>query len=258
MTQHLLSVRGLEKSFGAVVAARSIDCDLAEGEVVGVIGSNGAGKTTFVNMITGHLRPTAGRIMFGGTDIAGVPSRLLVGLGISRSFQIAQIFPALTALENVCAAAAVIQSKAKLGAAVRKRFAAPEIATEGRELLEAFGIDQYQNSPAGELAQGVRKILDIAMACASRPRLLLLDEPTAGVSLDERDGLMQQAVSALKSRGTTIVFVEHDMDIVRSYSDRVLAFYDGQIIGDGTAADVLSREKIREFIIGSSKRTACA
>lgn len=255
---HLLSVRGLEKSFGAVVAARSIDCDLIAGEVVGVIGANGAGKTTFVNMITGHLRPTSGRILLEGRDIAGIPSRTLVGLGVSRSFQIAQIFPVLTALENVCAALAVVHSDARLGRAIFTRMLAPEIVAEGEALLAAFRIERQRDVPAGTLAQGVRKILDIAMACASRPRLLLLDEPTAGVSLEERHGLMRHAVDALKARGTTIVFVEHDMEIIRGFADRVLAFYDGQIIGDGPAGEVLLRDNIRQFVIGSSKGMAHA
>lgn len=254
----ILSVKELEKTFGAVVAAHAITCDLLEGEVVGVIGANGAGKTTFVNMITGHLMPTSGRIVFEDRDIAGVPSRMLVPLGITRSFQIAQIFPSLTTLENVCAAVAVTHCGGKLMGSIFNRMKAPQIISEAQELLEAFLIHEHRDDLAGTLSQGVRKILDIAMACASKPRLLLLDEPTSGVSLDERHSLMAHAVNALKKRNTTVVFVEHDMEVVRDFADRVLAFYEGRVIADGRPEDILSRADVRQLIIGSKKQVSGA
>lgn len=250
----ILSIEALEKSFGSVVAAHAITCDLEEGEVVGIIGANGAGKTTFVNMITGHLKPTSGRIIFENRDIAGVPSRVLVALGITRSFQIAQIFPSLTALENVCAAVAVKRSAGRLMGSIFNRIKATDIIVEARELLDAFLIGDHQNQLAGTLSQGGRKILDIAMACACKPRLLLLDEPTSGVSLDERHSLMAHAVNALKRRATTVVFVEHDMEVVRDFADRVLAFYEGRIIASGPPKDVLSHADVRQLIVGSKKQ----
>ncbi len=247
----MLSVHDLERTFGAVVAAHEITCEFRTGEVVGIIGANGAGKTTFVNMITGHLRPSSGKILFQGSDVTGVPSRSLVLRGISRSFQVPQVFLSLTALENVAAATAVAHSKGALFTSIKARMTAGEIAGEAAALLGTFGIEEYRDVPARSLSQGTRKILDIAMACASKPQLLLLDEPTAGVSLEERTPLMSRAVSAVKSRETTIMFVEHDMEIVREFSDRVLAFYDGRIIADGKPAEILSRDDVRQFITGS-------
>lgn len=254
----ILSVKELEKTFDSVVAAHAINCDLHEGEIVGVIGANGAGKTTFVNMITGHLAPTSGQIVFDDRDIAGVPSRLLVGLGITRSFQIAQIFPSLTALENACAAVAVTHCRGNLWSSIFNRMQAPDIIAEASDLLEAFQIQEHRDQLAGTLSQGVRKILDIAMACASKPRLLLLDEPTSGVSLDERHSLMTHTISALKKRNTTVVFVEHDMDVIRDFADRILAFYEGRIIADGRPQDILTREDVKQLIIGSKKSKASA
>lgn len=247
----LLSVTNLERTFGAVVAAHDINCEFSAGEVVGIIGANGAGKTTFVNMITGHLRPTSGSITFERDDVTGVASRELVRRGISRSFQVAQIFPSLTARENVAAAVAIAQSGGRLMPAIRTRLMAGAILGEADALLDTFRIADHRHAPARSLAQGVRKILDIAMACASKPRLLLLDEPTAGVSMEERTLLMTQVMDAFEAGKTTIMFVEHDMEIVRAFAHRVLAFYDGRVIADGRPADVLMRDDVRRVITGS-------
>jgi branched-chain amino acid transport system ATP-binding protein len=248
----LLSVANLERTFGAVAAAHAINCDFATGEIVGIIGANGAGKTTFVNMITGHLRPTAGSILFEGEDVTGIPSRELVRRGISRSFQVAQIFPSLTVRENVAAAIAIVQSGGRLIPAIRTRLMAGPILREADELLDIFCINKHRQALAHSLAQGVRKILDIAMACASNPRLLLLDEPTAGVSMEERTLLMTQVMGAFETNKTTIMFVEHDMDIVRAFAHRVLAFYDGRVIADGDPTEVLMRDDVRRLITGST------
>jgi branched-chain amino acid transport system ATP-binding protein len=247
----LLSVANLERTFGAVVAAHNINCDFTAGEVVGIIGANGAGKTTFVNMITGHLRPSGGTITFEGNDVTGVPSRDLIRRGISRSFQVAQVFPSLTARENIAAAVAIAQSGGRLIPAIRTRLMAGAILREADALLDTFRITEHRHSTARSLAQGVRKILDIAMACASKPRLLLLDEPTAGVSMEERTVLMTQVMGAFKARQITILFVEHDMEIVRAFAHRVLAFYDGKVIADGRPTDVLMRDDVRRMITGS-------
>jgi branched-chain amino acid transport system ATP-binding protein len=246
----ILSVAGLEKTFGSVVAARNISVDVPPGQTVGIIGANGAGKTTFVNMITGNLVPSRGRITFEGRDITGLPSRTITRLGIARSFQVAQIFPSRTVIENMCTATAIARDgNSLLHAAVVPLFA-PANVRQAEQALEHFRISTFRDALAGTLPQGVRKLLDIAMAAAGEPRLLLLDEPTSGVSREEKYDVMEVVMSALKGRGTTVLFVEHDMEIVQRFADRVLAFYDGTIIADGPPAYALADPQVREFITG--------
>jgi len=252
----ILTVSGLEKTFGAVVAARSISCAVPAGQTVGIIGANGAGKTTFVNMVSGHLRPTKGQILFGGRDITGMASRDLVPLGISRSFQVAQIFSSLTALENICAAVAISRCGLTLAGLLRNRMAKVDFISESDELLKVFEISEHRDVPAGNLPQGVRKILDIAMAFASAPKMLLLDEPTSGVSREERYHLMERVIGVLKISNTTVLFVEHDMEVVTRFADRILAFYEGGIIADGHPAEVLAQEDVRQLIVGTKVRVA--
>jgi branched-chain amino acid transport system ATP-binding protein len=246
----ILSARNLEKSFGSFVAAYGISCEIQSGETVGIIGANGAGKTTFVNMISGHLVPTQGNIEFNGRVITGLASRKIAQLGIGRSFQIAQVFATLTALENMCVATAIARQGGQVAKLLRHRMMAPETVNASRKSLEQFGIAQYADLPANTLSQGVRKILDVAMAAARDPVLIMLDEPTSGVSREERHELMNHIMGALRERGVTILFVEHDMEIVAAYAKRVLAFIDGTIIADGTPQDVFARDDVRTRITG--------
>jgi branched-chain amino acid transport system ATP-binding protein len=251
----ILSVRDLEKTFGSVVAARDITVDVPPLQSVGIIGANGAGKTTFVNMITGHIRPSKGSIRFEDLDITGMPSRAITRLGISRSFQVAQIFPSLTVFENMCAAAAIANGPDSIIARALKPLHAPETIAEANTAIELFQIGSYRDVLAATLPQGVRKLLDIGMAVTGRPRVLLLDEPTSGISVEEKFGLMDVVMSALKVRRMTVLFVEHDMDIVSRYADRVLAFYDGTVIADGAPAIALADEQVQILISGTKLRT---
>jgi branched-chain amino acid transport system ATP-binding protein len=251
----LLSVKGLEKTFGQVVAARDINVDVPVGQTVGIIGSNGAGKTTFVNMITGHLSPAGGTISFEGNDITGLPSRKIMRLGIARSFQVAQVFPTFTVYENLCAAAAIARAGSSVLGAALKPFTSGGTTQDAEAALVHFQLTRFRDAKASTLPQGMRKLLDIAMATAGNPRLLLLDEPTSGISLEEKFGLMDVIMAALKKRGTTILFVEHDMDIVHRFADRVLAFYDGTVIADGPPEQALGDERVREFITGTLIRS---
>ena len=220
----ILSVRDLEKTFGNVVAARDISLEVPPQQTVGIIGANGAGKTTFVNMITGHLRPSKGSITFEQRDIIGLPSRAITRLGISRSFQVAQIFPSMNVLDNLCAAAAIARgSDGVLGRAMTP-LRSPQTLAEAEALIELFQIARFRDSRAATLPQGVRKLLDIGMAVASWPRLLLLDEPTSGISIEEKFEIMDVVMSALRNRKITVLFVEHDMEIVARFAERVLAF----------------------------------
>jgi branched-chain amino acid transport system ATP-binding protein len=250
MKTPILQVMDLGKRFGSLVAARDITVSVPAQQTVGVIGSNGAGKTTFINMITGHLRPTEGTIRFEGRDITGLPSRTITAMGVSRSFQVAQIFPSLTVFENMCAAAAICRAPKDFLGHIRTRFRSRESVAEAETLLELFQIARYRNTFAVTLPQGVRKLLDIGMAVAGSPRLVLLDEPTSGISIEEKFDLMQVIMLALRNRKITVLFVEHDMEIVERFAERVLAFYDGTVIADGTPAATLGDARVQTLISG--------
>ena len=246
----VLSVRGLDKRFGAVVAADALTLDIATGQRVSLIGANGAGKTTFVNMVTGYLKPDRGAIALDGTDIANRSPRDVARLGISRSFQIPQLFIELTACENVCVAVSAARDRAL-------SFHSPANALDRRgkaiELLERFALADLADRPISELAGGVRKLVDIAMALVRRPKLLLLDEPTSGVSAEEKFATMDRVIHAVAPDAATIVFVEHDMDIVSRYADRVVAFYSGRILADGSPNDVLKDPEVRRYVTGGGR-----
>lgn len=245
----VLSAQGLEKRFGAVVAADALSIDITAGQKVSLIGANGAGKTTFVNMVTGYLKPDRGSIVLDGVDIARHSPRRVAGLGISRSFQIPQLFVELTAAENLAVAIAGIHPKAL---SLHSPAEANGRREQAVELLQRFGLAQLADRPISELAGGVRKLIDIAMALVRRPKLLLLDEPTSGVSAEEKFSTMDRVIHAVAPDAATIVFVEHDMDIVSRYADRVVAFYSGRIIADGGPQDVLKDPEVRRYVTGGA------
>ena len=243
----VLSVRGVEKRFGAVVAADALSLDIAAGQRVSLIGANGAGKTTFVNMVTGYLKPDSGSIALEGMDIGKRSPRNVARLGISRSFQIPQLFIELTAAENLAVAISGIRERSP-------SFFSPAEAHGRRdkalELLRRFGLAEMADRPISELAGGVRKLVDIAMALVRRPKLLLLDEPTSGVSAEEKFATMDRVIHAVAPDAATIVFVEHDMEIVNRYADRVVAFYQGRILADGDPRHVLKDLEVRRYVTG--------
>lgn len=246
----VLSVHGLEKRFGAVVAADALSLDIAAGHKVSLIGANGAGKTTFVNMVTGYLKPDAGSIILDGLNIGHRSPRHVARLGISRSFQIPQLFVDLTAAENLAVALSGIGTQAI-------SFHSPAEAQGRRdkalELLARFGLTEMADRPILELAGGVRKLVDIAMALVRRPKLLLLDEPTSGVSAEEKFATMDRVIHAVAPDAATIVFVEHDMEIVSRYADRVVAFYQGRILADGDPRNVLTDPEVRRYVTGGAQ-----
>jgi branched-chain amino acid transport system ATP-binding protein len=249
----LLEARGLEKTFGSVVAAANIQLAVNEHEVVGIIGANGAGKTTFVNMVTGYVKPSAGRILYDGREITALAPRAVTRIGISRSFQIPQVFLSATATENLLISLGVAERQLLR---IWRRLRRPERLEEARAVLERFRIDGYAGQPAMLLPQGVRKLLDIAMAVVHRPRLLLLDEPTSGVAMEEKFGIMDTVMTAVREQKVTVLFVEHDMEIIQRYATRVLAFYDGTIIADGAPEHVLGDQQVRKFVIGEELHRA--
>ncbi len=245
----ILEARNLNKSFGAVTAAADINARVEQNSVVGLIGANGAGKTTFINMVTGYLAPSSGQILYQGRDITGMQPRRITQLGICRSFQIPQLFNTLSVHENLTIGA---------GIAARTRHRATVAADERREaeqLVDRFNLAGYRTQAAGLLPEGVRKLLDIAMAVAGAPNVLLLDEPTSGVSAEEKFRLMDMVMGALHAEGVTVLFVEHDMDVVSRYTHRVLAFYEGRIIADGDPDTVLKDAEVRRYVIGEQIHT---
>jgi branched-chain amino acid transport system ATP-binding protein len=248
----ILETTGLTKTFGAVTAANSLDVSIEAGSVVGLIGGNGAGKTTFINLVTGYLKPTGGKVHFDGLDITGKAPRLITRLGLCRSFQIPQVFDSLTAYENLLVGLGIVAlgRKAFVGSALGRQ--PPEAVAE--EMLQRFRLGPYRDQLASTLPEGVRKLLDIAMALAVKPRILLLDEPTSGVSADEKFALMDLVLEAIRAEGVTVLFVEHDMEVVLRYVQRILAFYEGRIIADGPPAEVMAHPEVRRLVVGEARR----
>jgi len=265
----ILDAQGLCKKFGAVTAAWGISISVEPDTVVGLIGTNGAGKTTFVNMVTGYLKPDAGVISFKGRDVTALDPRQITRLGICRSFQIPQLYDSLTALENLVVALGIVLRNSKRSLWLRAPKVVPgheaPLMAAAEKMLDRFRLRQYRTSRAGVLPEGVRKLLDIAMALAVKPEMLILDEPTSGVSTDEKFAVMDTVMNAVRSEGVTVLFVEHDMEIVSRYSKRVIAFYEGKVLADGAPAHVLGDPDVRKYVVGgqvvahtASKETARA
>ena len=242
----LLKARGLAIRFGGVVAADGVDLDVFEGEHLAIIGPNGAGKTTFLNIATGYLRPQAGRVEFLGEDITARSPRAITRLGIARAFQIPQLFGDHTVLESLLIAAA---ARGRRFGTLRDLHAMPE-RNDMMELLALVAADDVAHSRGNTLPEGKRKLVDIAMALALRPKLILLDEPTSGVASSEKFGIMDVLVSALGKQGVTSVFVEHDMEVVERYADRVAVWSAGRIGRSGPPAEVLRDQAVVGQVIG--------
>ena len=243
----ILATHNLSIQFGGVVAADKISVTVNQGEVIGVIGANGAGKTTFVNMVTGYLKPSSGTIEYMGRNITLLKPRGITSLGIRRSFQIPQLFDEMTALENMLTAQAIAPN-------VKRSFWRPLLRNDTRnhamDRLALFDIADNADRPVNMLPQGVRKILDIAMATVGTPQLVLLDEPTSGVSAEEKFKIMDILMEAFSQENVTVMFVEHDMELVERYAQRVLAFYNGSVIADDATGNVLADPQVREYVVG--------
>jgi branched-chain amino acid transport system ATP-binding protein len=242
----MLQAQGLGKRFGAVVAAADLSISIGAGERVSLIGSNGAGKTTFVNMITGYLKPDQGRITLDGRDITPLAPRAITHLGVARSFQIPQLCGDLSVLDNMLVANACHDQRLSFWQPARRR----EAIERAEALLERFRLAEHRERRVAELPGGVRKLLDIAMALTAAPKLLLLDEPTSGVAAEEKFPMMETIMSALGQQAMTVLFVEHDMDIVERYAQRVVAFYSGRIIADAPPHEALATDDVRRYVTG--------
>ena len=246
MSEALLSARDLRIGFGGVIAADGVNLEVSRDERLAIIGPNGAGKTTFINICTGYLTPLKGSVRFDGQTITGRPPRAITRLGIGRAFQVPQLFVNDTTLDNMLLAVASRdrswQPWRRLGSAAQR--------LEMLELLDLLGVADVADRIIRELPEGTRKLIDIALALALSPKLLVMDEPTSGVSTADKFAVMETLMHALDTRGITTIFVEHDMDIVRAHSDRVVVWTSGKIFAEGTPADVLSDPRVIATVIG--------
>jgi len=243
----ILQTNNLSIQFGGVVGASDISVTVNKGEVIGVIGANGAGKTTFVNLVTGYLKPSSGTIHYMGNDVTKLTPREITDLGIRRSFQIPQLFDEMTALDNMLTAQSVAPKVVRSFWMPLQRSDTMEIAMKR---LEHFGIVDSARQEVSMLPQGVRKILDIAMATVGEPQLVMLDEPTSGVSAEEKFEVMDIVMDAFAQQKVTVMFIEHDMELVERYANRVLAFYNGMVIADADSRQALADPQVREYVVG--------
>ena len=243
-----LVVRGLSKSYGGVHAVRDVSFCVASGELVALIGPNGAGKTTCFNLLNGQLSPDAGSVELDGQPLAGRAPRDIWRLGVGRTFQITATFGSMTARENV--QMALLSWRQRLGSpflSFRKLALA-----EADALLQRVGMHEQAAKPCAELAYGDLKRVELAIALANRPRLLLMDEPTAGMAPEERGALMQLAGSLARSEGIAVLFTEHDMDVVFGHADRVMVLYSGELIAAGTPAEIQADRRVQEVYLGAA------
>lgn len=259
---NILEARNVSRSFGALKAVDNVSVGVEEGSVVGLIGTNGAGKTTFVNMITGYLKPDAGSIRYRGNDFVSLPPRDVTRLGICRSFQIPQLYDTMTVRENLIVALGIVLRNQSSGFRLRRNETLAGYGTDiwqaADTLLERLALSEHRDRLAGVLPEGIRKLLDIALALVPRPQVILLDEPTSGVSHDEKFDIMDRVMSVVLEDKVTVLFVEHDMDIVRRYAQRVIAFSEGRVLADGAVETVLADAQVCRLIIGSAPNAAPA
>jgi branched-chain amino acid transport system ATP-binding protein len=244
----ILAVSGLSKAYGGVRALHEVSFSVAAGELVAMIGPNGAGKTTCFNIINGQVEPDSGDVRFEGRSLAGEPPRRIWRLGVGRTFQIAATFGSMTARENV-------QTALLSHRGLTRSFSgsAGEILLEETDaLLGRVGLADQKDRPSAELAYGDVKRLELAMAIANRPRLLLMDEPTAGMAPEEREALMALAADLARREKLAVLFTEHDVEVVFGYADRVVVLHQGELIASGAPEQVRADPRVREVYLGDA------
>ena len=249
----LLETKSVSKCYGALRALEEISIAIRPEEVVSVVGPNGAGKTTLVNLLTGLITPTTGEVLFMGETIAGIGPVRLAERGLVRSFQLIQIFPQLTVAETI--AAAVVSRQKKRWRLFASLATDQAIGARVAEVADIFGLAQRLGTPAATLSQGEKKLLDVASAFALDPRIILLDEPTSGVSTAEKHGIMRTLIAAAKRAGVqSILLVEHDMDLVAAYSQRIIALSQGRVLADLPPERFFADPQLIENVIGKRRR----
>jgi branched-chain amino acid transport system ATP-binding protein len=243
----ILETQSLTKSFGALTAVNGVSLRIEAGTLHSVIGPNGAGKTTLFNLLTGTFPPTSGKILFDAADITGTPAHRIAHLGLARSFQRTNVFPAFSLLDNVWVAA-FSTAPSWQGLLYRKTNRYAEVMQRARRALADVGLGEKENHPAREISHGEQRQLELAIALAAAPRVLLLDEPAAGLSPEETRRMVE-LVRALKGR-YTIVLIEHKIDIIMNVSDRISVMHFGSLIAEGTPAEIQKNADVRRAYLG--------
>lgn len=250
----ILETKGLRKQFGELVAVDDVDMVVEEGEIHGLIGPNGSGKTTMFNLITGFLRPTHGSVVWCGEDITGKPPHVVVAKGIARTFQLTNLFRDMSALDNVIMACHLqlglgMWRQVLMDHKVKQRTR--EIEQRSAEILDDMGLGEVRNEIAGDLPHGHQEALGLAMALATQPKLLLLDEPVTGMNPSETKEMMQR-IASLRDRGVTILLVEHDMKAVMAYCEEITVMNFGKKLCEGGPESVCANEQVIEAYLGRS------
>jgi branched-chain amino acid transport system ATP-binding protein len=258
---HLLDIQGVSIRFGGVQAVKEVDFYADLGEIVGVIGPNGAGKTTLFNIVTGFYSPDEGSMVFDGRNISGMKPNALTRLGMARTFQSVRLFNAMTVLENAMVGQHTRTKSGVWGALTRSRRVRAEedrIREKARDALSFFGdrLIGREDALASDLAYADRRRLEIARAMATEPNLLLLDEPAAGMNPVEKEGLIAQIARLRSERGFSIILIEHDMPVIKSVSDRVVALDHGEKIAEGTYQEVSTNQQVIEAYLGKAAQEA--
>ena len=245
----LIETAGVRKAYGDFVALDGVSLKVHEGELLSIVGPNGAGKTTLVNVLTGLLKPTQGIVRFKGQDIAGIGPVKLAQRGMARAFQLVHIFPALTVAETI--AVAVVSHATKNFRLLASHKGDAAVQAKVREVAAIFGLEGKLHTESRLLSQGEKKLLDIASAFALVPEVILLDEPTSGVSSGDKHGIMKTLIDAARRAGVkAIILVEHDMDLVAEYSSRIVALQAGKVLADRAPADFFADPEIIAAIVG--------
>jgi len=248
-TQPLLEVRGLTKAFGGFTAVGGVDLAVRPGTIHSVIGPNGAGKTTLFRLLTGVHRPTSGSIRFGGRELSGARPYVVSRRGLTQSFQITNVFPKMTVLESVQVAILARHHRSWDFVSARQ----DKVTVEAMEMLDEVGLAQAMDAQAQTLSHGDQRVLEVTLALATRPRLLLLDEPTAGMSPAETGRMVDLVTGLARARGLTVVLSEHDMDIVFCVSDEVTVLHRGRVICHGSPAEVQADPQVAEVYLGGGE-----
>ncbi|HSM20425.1 MAG TPA: ABC transporter ATP-binding protein [Hyphomicrobiales bacterium] len=248
MSAPFLEVNGVSKAFGHFTAVKDVSLTLPEGQLAALIGPNGAGTTTFYNMVSGRLKPTSGEVRFRGKPISGRPPHEISRLGISRSFQITNIFNALSVLENVEVALVAHHGK---GLRLWRPVAGDEaMAAEGIEILERLGLAEEAHERAGTLSYGDKRLLELAIVLATEPTLVLLDEPTAGLTPEETRAVMELIRKLAETGPYTFFITEHDMEVVFGLAERILVLHRGELLADGTPEEIRNNAEVRTAYLG--------
>jgi branched-chain amino acid transport system ATP-binding protein len=244
-SQAILRTKAVGKKFGRFVALNNISAEFGRGAITSIIGPNGAGKSTYFNLLSGALRPSSGSVEFEGRDVTGLPQHQFAHMGVAKSFQITNVFPQLSTRENVRIGLQALVSRYDMW---RPRARLVELTEQADELLALVGLWESRDRTAKTLAHGEQRALEIGMALASRPRLLLLDEPTAGMSPEETRTMMDLIVKLAGER--TVILVEHKMKLVLGISDRILVLHHGELLAEGTPLEVRQNEAVKRVYLG--------